>query len=686
MPNRDDAKVKLADLCLAVYAADPRHPQNLQPLYEKAVNLSDQVYAHDPNGYDALRLKGHLAAFQKRFPDAEQFYSRANGVKPMQPEIIVGWTEVLLQDNQVPEAEALAFQLIAKDKSYAPIYELLFRYYTSVNRFADAEKVLQKRMANNPGDASAILQTALFYAGTKREADMKAVLQPMLNQPAVFPQAHLQIGDLYRAMRRWDEALAEYNAGAQAALKGNAKSKDRTEYLKRIADTWLAQGKGEQASHVVDEILKEDPKDEAAEAVKDSLLVATRDPGNVTKAVASLQTLVNQKPDDATLQFNLGRALVAKGDLEEARKHFQEAIKKRANFLEPRLALIDLSQARHDYVSTLRYTNEALSINPNLPAVRLVRAVSLINTGRDPEGEKEMASLEKEFPQNQEIHLQYAMLDLRHKDFKAAEDHFRKLTEGAPNDPRPLTGLVNALAAERQLDKAIELLQEQVKKSPGNLQFRSLLAYTANASGKFDLAIEQYQSILASAPNAAPIHMALGVSYRAKGDLTTALNYFQKAHTLAPKEAAYLLAIGDTLGIAGKKKEALDTYREAIKAQPNNATALNNTAYMLVETGGSLDEALTLAQRALRLDGKQPGFSDTLGWIYLKKNLGDSAAQVFRVLTQNYPDNPMYHYHFGLALQQKGDRATAKTELRTSLTKNPTGELRRDVEAALSKI
>src|SRR6516165_2048917 len=63
LPKRDDAKVKLADLCLAVYAADPRHPQNLQPLYEKAVNLSDQVYAHDPNGFDALRLKGHVAAF-----------------------------------------------------------------------------------------------------------------------------------------------------------------------------------------------------------------------------------------------------------------------------------------------------------------------------------------------------------------------------------------------------------------------------------------------------------------------------------------------------------------------------------------------------------------------------------------------------------------------------------------------
>jgi tetratricopeptide (TPR) repeat protein len=592
----------------------------------------------------------------------------------------------LLQDNQVQEAETLAYQLIAKEKNYAPIYEMLYRYYTTVNRLADAEKILQKRMANSPGDAEAIMQTAVFYASTKREADMKALVQQMLTQPAKFPQAHLQVGDLYRALRRWDDALGEYNAGAQAALKGKDKSKERTEYLKRIADTWLAQGKGEQASQVVDEIIKEDPRDEAAEAVKDSLLVATRDPGNVAKAVASLQTLVNKKPDDATLQFNLGRALVAKGDLDEARKHFQEATKKRANFLEPRLALIDVGQAKRDYTSTLRYANEALSIDPNLPAVRLVRAVSLISTGRDLEGEKEMASLEKEFPQNREIQLQYAMLDLRHKDFKAAEDRFRKLTEGAPNDPRPLTGLVNALAAEKQLDKAIEVLQEQVKKSPGNLQFRSLLAYTANAGGKYDLAIEQYQNILAAAPNAAAIHFALGVSYRAKGDLSTALKYFQQARTLTPKEAAYLLAIGDTLGMAGKKQEALDTYRQAIKVQPNNPTALNNTAYMIVETGGSLDEALTLAQRALQLDGRQPGFSDTLGWIYLKKHLGDSAVQVFRVLTQNYPDNPMYHYHFGLALLQKGDRATAKTELKTSLAKNPSGDVRRDVEAALATI
>jgi Flp pilus assembly protein TadD len=348
--------------------------------------------------------------------------------------------------------------------------------------------------------------------------------------------------------------------------------------------------------------------------------------------------------------------------------------------------LIDLGQVKRDYNMTLRYCNEALAINPNLSSVRLVRAASLVNTGRDTDGEREMAALEKEFPQNHEIELQLAILDLRHKDFKAAEDHFRKLTEGAPNDPRPLSGLVNALAAEKQLDIALALLEEQVKKSPGNLQFRSLLAYTASASGKYDVAIEQYQNILAAAPNAASIHMALGMAYRGKGDVPTALTYFRKAHTLAPKEPGYLLAIGDTLGLAERKPEALDAYRQAIQAQPDNATALNNTAYMLVETGGSLDEALELAQRALRLNPKQPGFSDTVGWIYLKKNLGDSAVQVFRVLTQNYPDNPTYHYHFGMALLQKGDRVTAKTELKTCLAKNPPGEVRRDVEAALSKI
>jgi predicted Zn-dependent protease len=54
-------------------------------------------------------------------------------------------------------------------------------------------------------------------------------------------------------------------------------------------------------------------------------------------------------------------------------------------------------------------------------------------------------------------------------------------------------------------------------------------------------------------------------------------------------------------------------------------------------------------------------------------------------LTQDYPDNPVFHYHFGMVLLQKGDKATAKTELNNALSKKPSDEVRGNIQSALAK-
>src|SRR5262249_40158431 len=102
-----------------------------------------------------------------------------------------------------------------------------------------------------------------------------------------------------------------------------------------------------------------------------------------------------------------------------------------------------------------------------------------------------------------------------------------------------------------------------------------------------------------------------------------------------------------------------------------NTLALNNLAYLLAESGGDLDEALQLAQRAQQ---KQPGnlnLTDTLGWIYLKKNMSDSALQIFNICVKKDPENPTFRYHLGLTLLQKGDKEKARLELQTALEKKP---------------
>ena len=109
-----------------------------------------------------------------------------------------------------------------------------------------------------------------------------------------------------------------------------------------------------------------------------------------------------------------------------------------------------------------------------------------------------------------------------------------------------------------------------------------------------------------------------------------------------------------------------------IKLDPTNAVALNNLAYLLTEHGGDLDDALTKAQRAHQLLPDLSEVSDTLGWIYLKKNLTDNAIDIFKDLVTKVPRLAVYRYHLGMAYSQKGDKAKALEQLHEALKYNPT--------------
>src|SRR5689334_2957112 len=82
LPSRDDIKVEQANVGLAFYVSDPRRPQNL---YARLAAIAQQLLAKDPNSYDGLRLQGHLAKTDGKLQEAEDYFRRANAVKPLQP-------------------------------------------------------------------------------------------------------------------------------------------------------------------------------------------------------------------------------------------------------------------------------------------------------------------------------------------------------------------------------------------------------------------------------------------------------------------------------------------------------------------------------------------------------------------------------------------------------------------------
>jgi tetratricopeptide (TPR) repeat protein len=63
--------------------------------------------------------------------------------------------------------------------------------------------------------------------------------------------------------------------------------------------------------------------------------------------------------------------------------------------------------------------------------------------------------------------------------------------------------------------------------------------------------------------------------------------------------------------------------------------------------------------------------SDTLGWIYLKKNLTDNAIDIFKDLVNKVPNDASFRYHLEMAYSQKGDKAKALEQLHEALKYNP---------------
>ena len=105
-------------------------------------------------------------------------------------------------------------------------------------------------------------------------------------------------------------------------------------------------------------------------------------------------------------------------------------------------------------------------------------------------------------------------------------------------------------------------------------------------------------------------HLNLGVTYEQQGDLDNAIKEYSLAAKNLPRANLYL---GNAYFQKREWKEAEDFYRKAIEAEPDNADAHNNLAWLYYTRKENLDQAEGLAQKAVELNpGQGDVYRDTL--------------------------------------------------------------------------
>ena len=100
-------------------------------------------------------------------------------------------------------------------------------------------------------------------------------------------------------------------------------------------------------------------------------------------------------------------------------------------------------------------------------------------------------------------------------------------------------------------------------------------------------------------PLTAGEHTNLGVAYESAGQLDLAASEYRHALRLDPHRAVPRVNLGNVEAAQGRWSSAEKCYRRALADSSTNLDAMNNLAISLLRQGRQLDEARTLAERAV---------------------------------------------------------------------------------------
>jgi tetratricopeptide (TPR) repeat protein len=314
------------------------------------------------------------------------------------------------------------------------------------------------------------------------------------------------------------------------------------------------------------------------------------------------------------------------------------------------------------------------------------------------------------------------------KNYAAARADFSAARDLAPNAPASYTNLAAEAGVEGKADEAMQLYERALQIDPTNFDALNGIVNLTLSKGEFDKAHARVDQAIAQ-KESGPLHFlkgqiygrqfnAQGVEAEMKRALELEPNFVPAFNALAalyintnqPDQAVASLRDWAAkrpddsnpyvlVGMIEDKRQnydaADDAYHKALTVKPDDIFSANNLAWNYAEHGkGNLDEAMRLAQGVVQKYPEEPGFADTLGWVYFKKGLNAAAVEqlqkaVAKAQAQG-TDSPVYRLHLGQALAAAGRKAEARQQLQQALgagkDKGLTPEQAEDARRALANL
>jgi tetratricopeptide (TPR) repeat protein len=326
------------------------------------------------------------------------------------------------------------------------------------------------------------------------------------------------------------------------------------------------------------------------------------------------QALVLQ-PDFADALLALARHAAGERKLDEASSLVERALQGAPRGVDAWLMKGDLARLRSDKAGLIAANEKVIDIDPTNVIARLNIASQHIADEKIEEARKLVAQARTLSPGNVMTLYTQALIEVRVRDFKAANDAIQQVLKVAP-DHLPSVLLAGAIKAELgSYGQAQTHLTTVLERAPGNLYARKLMISALARSGQTQRAMEVLQAGLKLTPEEPQLLSVAGELYLQGGEFGKAAEYFERAAKRNPQDALARSRLDATayqpdmvLVVShlrrGNYDQALRAMGSLEKKQPNNPATFNLKA-MIYLGKKDIPNARKQLERALEL---QPAF------------------------------------------------------------------------------
>ena len=396
---------------------------------------------------------------------------------------------------------------------------------------------------------------------------------------------------------------------------------------------------------------------------------------------------------DAGYYFLLGRRHESMGDVDKAVAAYKQALALAPNSAELRAELAGLYARQDRAVEAIETAEEALTKDPdNREANRILGSIYAalaeqrlkLRPGDDPAlyVPRAIAALERARAQGPDtpVDLTLGRLYLQTKSYDKAIALLRRVQLEQPGSTELAMMIATAEEGAGRTADAAETLREAITDNPKFFRGLIMLAELSEKQGEWDAAADAYTKAQAlnpridlasrraaalinagkapaardllqpgaAKPDAEPMVLYLyATALRQSGDLAGAEAAARRLRAAAPNDPRGLYVLAQVLEQRKDFDGAERALREILERDTEDATALNYLGYMLAERGQRLDEAVTLVQRALKLEPGNPSFLDSLGWAYYQQGKLDLADPPLTEAAGKLPNNSVILDHLG---------------------------------------